>query len=55
MAVLERWFQDCQLVQCKTERNQRQATYTAVSTICTTTLFGSLVDLDVLDDQVAGV
>lgn len=30
-------------------------TYTTMSTIGTTTLLGSLVDLDVFDDQVAGV
>ena len=30
-------------------------TYTTMRTVCTTTLLGRLVDLDVLDDQVAGV
>jgi hypothetical protein len=30
-------------------------TYTAVSAVCTPSLLGGLVDLDVLDDQVAGV
>ncbi len=30
-------------------------TYTTVSTVCAATLLRSLVDLDVLDDQVAGV
>ena len=30
-------------------------TYTTMSTVCTTALLRSLVDLDVLDDQVAGV
>lgn len=30
-------------------------TYTTVSTVCASSLLGSLVDLDVLDDQVAGV
>ena len=30
-------------------------TYTAVSAVCASPLLGSLVDLDVLDDQVAGV
>lgn len=31
------------------------STYTTVSTVCAPSLLGSLVDLDVLDDQVAGV
>jgi hypothetical protein len=30
-------------------------TYTTVSTVCSSTLLGGLVDLDVLDDQVSGV
>ena len=29
--------------------------YTSVSTVCSSTLLGSLVDLDVLNDQVAGI
>ncbi len=33
----------------------RGNTYSAVGTVCPPTLLGSLVDLDVLDDQVAGV
>ncbi len=30
-------------------------TYTTVSTVCASPLLGSLVDLDVLDDEIAGV
>jgi hypothetical protein len=30
-------------------------TYTTVGTVCAPPLLGSLVDLDVLDDQVAGI
>lgn len=37
------------------EWTERGVTYTTVSTVCTTALLGRLVDLDVLDDQVAGV
>ena len=29
--------------------------YTSVSTVCSSTLLGSLVDLDVLNDQIAGI
>ena len=29
--------------------------YTTVSTVCSSALLGGLVDLDVLDDQVAGI
>jgi hypothetical protein len=32
-----------------------RCTYTTVGTVCAPALLGSLVDLDVLDDQVAGV
>ena len=32
-----------------------RATYTTMSTVGTTALLGCLVDLDVLDDQVAGI
>jgi hypothetical protein len=32
-----------------------ESTYTAVSTVCSAALLGCLVDLDVLNDQVAGV
>lgn len=31
------------------------ATYSTVGTVCPSALLGGLVDLDVLDDQVAGV
>ena len=31
------------------------ATYPAVSTVCTSPLFGSLIDLDVLDYEIAGI
>lgn len=37
------------------ERNQRSSTYTAVGAVCASTLFRSLVDLDMLNDQGAGV
>lgn len=30
-------------------------TYTTVGTVCPSSLLGGLVDLDVLDDEVAGV
>jgi hypothetical protein len=36
-------------------RTFRGATYTTVSTVCTSSLLWCLVDLNVLDDQVAGV
>jgi hypothetical protein len=41
------------------QSNQRKIgcryTYTSVSTICSSALLRGLVDLDVLDDQVAGI
>lgn len=32
-----------------------RVTYTTMSTVCTTALLGCLIDLDMLDDQVAGI
>ena len=34
---------------------KERKTYTTMSTICTTALFGGLVHLDVLDDQVSSI
>jgi hypothetical protein len=34
---------------------EKVVTYTAVGAVCTTSLLGCLVDLDVLDDQVSGI
>ena len=36
-------------------RNECRHSYTSVGTVCSSSLFGGLVNLDVLDDQVAGI
>ena len=36
-------------------QQRKENTDTTVSTVCATTLLGCLVDLDVLDDQIAGI
>jgi hypothetical protein len=40
---------------CKTHCYEGLTTYPAVSTVCTSPLFRGLVDLDVFDDEIAGV
>lgn len=38
-----------------TRRTLRASPYTTMGTVCSSTLLGGLVDLNVLDDQVSGV